>query len=60
MISTNDVIKSIKTALSGKFQAKIMLNLNIAVSKFLATLAQKFTQICFRLPAFGECLSWVF
>ena len=35
-MSTNDVIKSVKHALNGKYRAEIMLNLNILVSNILA------------------------
>ena len=40
-MSTNNVIKLIETAFNGKYWAKIMLNFNIMLSKFLATLRRK-------------------
>ena len=40
-MSTNDVIKSIKKALNDKYWAEIMLDLNIMLSNFLATLRLK-------------------
>ena len=40
-MSTNDVIKSIKNALKGKYSVGIMLNFNITLSSFLAILRLK-------------------
>ena len=40
-MSTKDGIKSIKNALNGRYRAAIMVNLNIMLSKFLATLKLK-------------------
>ena len=40
-MSTNDVIKTLKTALNGKYWAEIFLSLNIMLTNFLATLRLK-------------------
>ena len=43
-MSTKDGTKSIKNTLNGRYQAAIMVNLNMMLSKFLATLRLKATK----------------